>query len=167
MAHIVTCIYCKQKFDRDKVPFSKISERRYAHQACVAGTVVEKTKEEKDYDALIEYAKHLLKDTYNDARVRKQIKDFKEQYDYSFSGMLKSLIWFYEIKGNSTEKANSGIGIIPFVYNDALNYYYAIYVANLANQEIENYQPEVREIIIKSPVAEIKKPKLFKLEDDD
>jgi hypothetical protein len=34
MAHIVTCIYCKKKFDRDKFPFVQVSQRRYAHQEC-------------------------------------------------------------------------------------------------------------------------------------
>ena len=34
MAHIVTCIYCKHKFDRDKYPFVTVSNRRYAHQEC-------------------------------------------------------------------------------------------------------------------------------------
>lgn len=34
MAHIVTCIYCKKKFDRDKYPFVQVSPRRYAHKEC-------------------------------------------------------------------------------------------------------------------------------------
>ena len=166
MAHIVTCQYCKQRFDRDKIDFIKISERRYAHKTCMQETVIEKSKEEKDYDALIEYAKHLLNDKYSDARVKKQIKDFKDQYEYTFSGMLKSLIWFYEIKQNPIDKANGGIGIIPFVYNDALQYYYAIYLANSEGEKVKNYQPETKVIVIKSPIAEPKKPKLFKLEDE-
>ena len=36
MAHIVTCIYCKKKFDRDKSLFVQVSNRRYAHPECSA-----------------------------------------------------------------------------------------------------------------------------------
>ena len=49
--------------------------------------------------------------------------------------MLKTLIYWYEIKGNSTEKANGGIGIIPYVYKDASEYYYSIYLAQIANRD--------------------------------
>ena len=34
MAHIVTCQYCRKKFDRDKIPFVQISPKRYAHKDC-------------------------------------------------------------------------------------------------------------------------------------
>ena len=43
--------------------------------------------------------------------------------------MLKTLYWWYEIKGNSIDLAQGGIGIIPFIYEDALKYYYSIYMA--------------------------------------
>lgn len=34
MAHNVTCVYCKGKFDRDKIEYVQISPKRYAHAAC-------------------------------------------------------------------------------------------------------------------------------------
>jgi hypothetical protein len=82
--------------------------------------------------------------------------------------MLKALIWFFEVKGNSTEKANGGIGIIPYVYKDAYNYYYNLYLAQIVNQEkdIEQYQTKVREIVIQSPKAPPKRIRLFDLGED-
>ena len=47
MAHIVTCIYCKKKFDRDKIPCSQVSERRFAHVACAAAAKAEQDKKEQ------------------------------------------------------------------------------------------------------------------------
>ena len=94
------------------------------------------------------------------------VKEFKETYDYSYSGMLKTLIWFYEIKGNSIEKANGGIGIIPFVYKDALNYYYNVYMAQMANKEVK-YKPAIKEITIESPEVYIKPPKMFNVGEDE
>ena len=95
--------------------------------------------------------------------VKKQIKEFKKEYDYSYSGMLKTLIWWYEIKGNSKEKANGGIGIIPFVYKDALTYYYSLYLAQLANENVESIpKPKVKEIEIYSPEVHRRPPKMWK-----
>lgn len=41
MAHVVLCPYCKKKFDRDKVPFVRVAERRYAHEDCAKKLGVE------------------------------------------------------------------------------------------------------------------------------
>jgi hypothetical protein len=66
---------------------------------------------------------------YITPRIRTQIKNYLTNYNYTYSGILKALKYFYEIKGNSTEKANEGIGIVPYCYQDAYNYYFSIWVA--------------------------------------
>jgi hypothetical protein len=123
---------------------------------------------DQDLVDLESYIKNLLGDDYNPARVKKQIKDYKNEYNYSYSGMLKALVWFYEIKGNSIEKANGGIGILPFVYQDAYNYYYSLYLAQLVNEEkdVNQYKTKVREIVIKSPSVAEKPVRLFDLGED-
>ena len=123
---------------------------------------------DQDLVKLEEYIEQLLGNDYNPARVKKQIKEFKNEYDYSYSGMLKTLIWWYEIKGNSKEKANGGIGIIPFVYKDALTYYYSLYLAQLANENVESIpKPKVKEIEIYSPEVHRRPPKMFNMEDEE
>ena len=171
MAHNVKCVICNKTFDRDKIQAVKVSARRYAHHSCkpdgeLVPLVVK--AEDPDLTALKEYAKTLLGDTYVPVRVNKQIKDFKEQYNYTYSGMLKSLIYFYEVKGNSTEKANGGIGIVPFVYKDAYNYYYDLFLAKQQNKkkDVKTITHKVKEIIIKLPTVNIPK-KLFDLDDDE
>lgn len=166
--HQVTCVYCKERFDRDKEPFVQVSPRRYAHAECAKIHYVDKSQEEKDYQALEEYIKNLFNEDYVSARIKKQIKEMREEYGYTYSGMLKTLVWWYEIKKNSVEKANEGIGIIPYVYKNACDYYYALYLANIVNSEFENYQIPVKEIHIQSPRAEKKhKKKLFKFLEDE
>jgi len=44
--------------------------------------------------------------------------------------MLKALKYWYEVKKNPLD-TNRGIGIIPYIYNQAKEYYYALYLANL------------------------------------
>ena len=170
MAHMVKCSVCGKQFDRDKIQAVKSGARRYAHYSCKPdGEKVDLPQVDEDLLKLTNYAEQLLGKDYNAARVKKQIKDFKEEYNYSYSGMLKSLVYFYEIKGNSKEKANGGIGIVPFIYNDAYNYYLALFNANQANQNIDvvQYTSKVKEITIKPPKVEIKKHFFEFLEDDN
>jgi hypothetical protein len=171
MAHMVKCTVCGESFDRDKIQAVKSGARRYAHYTCLPeGELVPLPNAVVDQDLvdLENYIKNLLGDDYNPARVKKQIKDYKNEYNYSYSGMLKALIWFYEVKGNSIEKANGGIGILPFVYQDAYNYYYSLYLAQLVNEEkdVNQYKTKVREIVIKSPSVAGKPVRLFDLGED-
>ena len=171
MAHMVKCTVCGESFDRDKIQAVKSGARRYAHYTCLPeGELVPLPNAVVDQDLvdLENYIKNLLGDDYNPARVKKQIKDYKNEYNYSYSGMLKALVWFYEIKGNSIEKANGGIGILPFVYQDAYNYYYSLYLAQLVNEEkdVNQYKTKVREIVIKSPSMAEKPIRLFDLGED-
>lgn len=41
----------------------------------------------------------------------------------SYKGQLLALKYFYEVKGNSTQKSNGSIGIIPYIWSDAALYY--------------------------------------------
>lgn len=172
MAHNVKCVICNKTFDRDKIQAVKVSARRYAHHSCkpdgeLVPLVVK--AEDPDLTALKEYAKTLLGDTYVPVRVNKQIKDFKEQYNYTYSGMLKALIYFYEVKGNSVEKANGGIGIIPWIYKDAYNYYYNLWMIKQRNEDknISLYVPQVQEITIPIPQRKPYKKNLFSFLDEE
>lgn len=169
MAHRVKCIYCNQSFDRDKYSFVQISPRRYAHAECAKQEQSRLKQEEADKFALEEYIMKLLGEEYVSPRVRKQINTYVEQYQYTYSGIRKALIYFYEVKGNSKEKANGGIGIVPYVYKDAFNYYYAIWEAREKNQnkDVQNYVPDEKIVTITSPQRKLKKRKLFSFLDEE
>ena len=158
------CAICGKEFDRNAVQAVRHGARRYSHWTCEPNgeLVPMENKIDPELDKLNNYIIKLLGENYNAARVKKQIKDFKEQ-GMSYSGMLKSLIYFYEIKGNSKEKANGGIGIVPFVYKDAYNYYYDLFMAQQRNENKKPFIEKVREIIIKPPKVE-KPVKLFDLD---
>ena len=158
------CAICGKEFDRNAVQAVRHGARRYSHWTCEPNgeLVPMENKIDPELDKLNNYIINLLGKDYNAARVKKQIKDFKEQ-GMSYSGMLKSLIYFYEVKGNSKEKANGGIGIVPFVYKDAYNYYYDLFMAQQRNENKKPFIEKVREIIIKPPKVE-KPVKLFDLD---
>ena len=129
MAHKVKCIHCGVIFDRDKYPFVQVSNRRYAHKECSMTEDEKILQQEKDKEALENYIMKLFNTSYVDARVRKQIKQYVEEYNYTYSGIHKALIYHFEIKGGSVEKSNGGIGIVPYVYQNAYRYYYALWEA--------------------------------------
>ena len=126
-------------------------------------------KEEQDKIALENYIMKMFNTTYIDPRIRKQIKQYIEDYHYTYSGIHKSLTYFYEIKGNSIDKANGGIGIVPYIYQKAYQYYFSLWEAQQKNKDvvIEEYVPTVKEIIIPPPQIKTKKRKLFTFLDEE
>ena len=168
MAHKVKCVKCGCEFDRDKIQAVRIGARRYGHATCYPEItdyvpLVQMTEEEKELKNLEEYIKQIYKVDYIDAKIRKQIKDSKTQYGYSYSGMQKTLYWFYEIKNNPIEKAKGSIGIIPYIYKEAYNYFYNIYLAQEVNKEQVLYTPESKNVVIPPPVAAQPEKKYFNI----
>ena len=163
------CYYCGSSFDRNSEEFVAVNARRYAHKKCYDEIQSNKTQEEKDYEALENYIK--LKFDYNNimpAKISKQITNYKKEYNFTYSGMLKALIWWFDIQKHTLEGTNGGIGILPYIYNDAKTYYYGLYMAQLVNQnkDLEHYKTKVEIIEIAPPRAYIPPPKLFSIEEE-
>lgn len=125
-------------------------------------------KEDLDKMKLEQYINKLFHTDYVDPRIQKQIKNYIKEYNFTYSGILKSLVYFYEVKQNPVEKSNDGIGIVPWVYKQAFNYYYAIWLAQQKNTDktVENYIPKETEIIIPRPKPKPYRKHLFSFLDD-
>lgn len=125
-------------------------------------------KEDSDKMKLEQYINKLFHTDYVDPRIQKQIKNYIKEYNFTYSGILKSLVYFYEVKQNPVEKSNDGIGIVPWVYKQAFNYYYAIWLAQQknTNKTVENYIPKETEIIIPRPKPKPYRKHLFSFLDD-
>ena len=169
MSHYVICPKFFVFFDRDIIQAVRINGRRYGHAKCYPDNnnfvpLVEKKISEEQ--KIKNYAKSILKEQYVAARVNKQIKDFLAE-GYTASGILKTLIYWYEIKHNDISKAMGGIGIVPYVYKQALDYYYNLYLAEMANvdKDIDEYRPKEIFISIDLPKKE-KELKLWEDEDE-
>lgn len=151
--HIVKCPKCGERFDTQVIQAVKVSARRYGHATCypdLTDFIPLGPKADPDLQKLKDYIKKIFGDKARWPLINKQIKKYKEENNYSYSGMLKSLVYFYEIKGNSIEKSNYSIGIIPYCYQDSYNYYYSLYMAEEANKN-KSLITQIKEIIIKPP----------------
>lgn len=163
----VTCKYCKKKINKTKDLDYKAVKKKYAHIACIeAEEKREKTDEEKFYLYVIELFK--IEDDFVPPRIQKQAQDYIKKYNYTYSGMLKALKYFYEIKHNDISKSNGGIGILPYCYQDAYNYYFSLWQAQQKNQvDINRYIPREIEITIPIPKRKNTKKKIFTFLDKD
>ena len=100
--------------------------------------------------------------------IKKQIKNYHEDsdYNYTYSGMRKTLEYFFHIKNGDISKAH-GIGIIPYVYREAEEYYYNLFLIEEKNKnkEIDNYN--IINMTISVPQRKpIKIVKEIKMEED-
>lgn len=168
--HKVKCAICGQTFDRDVIQAVKHSANRYSHYDCEPDKELvplpEVSQDAKDLQALKDYIKNLYGDKCNWALVNKQIKDFHANQGMTYKGMINTLYWFYEVSKNSVSNSNGGIGIIPFAYQGAKDYFYKLYSANQKNadKDINNYLPKERVITIHNPRRETPFVKLFDMD---
>ena len=228
----VTCQYCKQKFDREKVPFVQIrygtnvpkpgeeDKRpfRYGHAKCYIEAVnagKEKRQLEiwdpaqtttcfwcheaifpnhpdviqmpqlkdryihkrcgeihpqNDVEQLTVYLIKLfkLKDDYILPRYMKQISQYEKEYNFTYSGMLKALKYWYEVRHNPVD-LDKGVGIIPYTYKNAYDYYYALWLGDQQNQnkDLNSYIPKDIEVVIRRPEPKVEKRKLFTFLDEE
>ena len=165
----VKCIYCKKIFNRTKEPCVLISDNKYAHKDCYDK---EQNRELTDEEKLDEYIKKMFNLEWIPPNIRKQKKTLIEQYNYTYSGMLKTLIYGLEIKKSiKIDYKYPTINIIPYLYQEAYNYYYSLWLAQQSNEgkNIQDYVPKEEQITIKSPRAKFTTHRnsfQFILEDD-
>lgn len=216
MAHIVTCQYCKAKFDRDKHEFVLVGNRRYAHASCAlrkaqeegqaltaeivdptdnvvclyckkpmskkdedcvmitngkyahkACKHLEDTREKTDQEKLELYIQSIFGTSFVPPRIQKQIATYISEYGYTYSGIEKTLKYYLTIKKGNFDIAYESIGIVPYVYNDALNYYLALWMAKQKNENKNIKKPTIKVITANRPETKVKKRKLFTFLDEE
>jgi hypothetical protein len=123
-----TCFWCHKALDTTDENVIEMPElkNRWVHKECAA------IHPENDFEKLMIYIINLygLKENYIPQKYRKQLTQYEQDYEFTYSGMLKALKYWYEITKHPLDKTR-GVGIIPFVYQEAREYYYALYIANL------------------------------------
>lgn len=164
---MVLCEYCHKPLSRFSDDCVLLREGHYAHKAC---ETIEQKRELTDKEKLYKYIKEKMYNVdYVPPIIQKQIKSYIAQYNYSYSGMLKALIYGIEIsKKFKVDLSYPTIGFLPYVYQDAYNYYYALWLAEQANNGKQIKPPEVEQITIKSPLPkkQVKQYFMSILEDD-
>lgn len=111
---IVTCGLCSQKFNR-AAEGSEFIKGKWYHKNCA---IIKKDKIKLD-----EYICKIFQLKAVGPVNNKMIKEFVDKRGYTYNGIYKALQYYYEVRKHSADKAEERIGIVPFVYNDAQDYY--------------------------------------------
>lgn len=166
--HIVKCRICGENFDTNKEEFVQ-KGRWYAHKKCFDDREAAKTQEEKDLDHLMQYCASLYGKLFNYNQTLRLAKSYHEKNNFTYSGIERTMKYVYEIKKEPIEKGNGSIGIVPYMYDKAYNYWYSVWLANQKNEVkiLEHYEPKVIEIRIPEPVRKERKRKLFTFLDEE
>lgn len=114
------CYYCHNTIDIDTEKFYKPVINRYAHEKCYK----ENYNDDTEYiDKIYSFLKEDLLINYNFLQCEKQRACYVKDLGYTNKGILDALKYFYLVKKMTPEKSGNRIGIVPYIYNEAKEYY--------------------------------------------
>ena len=147
----VICQVCRKGINKLTDEYIKKSNG-YIHKSCVSSEDLDK-KELNDYICEIFHLK--APGPTNSA----MIKRFHEKNGYSYKSMYYALKYYFEVKKGSVEKSQNRIGILPYIYDDAKNYYSNL--TNVQNKVLVNIEKQLSQeekvVVIKKAPSRRKK----------
>lgn len=150
---MVKCPECNKNVDRNIEPFVTHSKRHY-HETCYQQFQL-RGQHRSD---LINYICELYRIQTPNGFMLKQIKEFQDDYGYTLKGMELALRYFHDIEGNSVDA--KGIGIVPYIYEDARNYYIRMNNVKKHSQNVVELQNKEVEVV-KFSNTNKRKPKII------
>ena len=89
-------------------------------------------------------------------RVYTQVKKYIAD-GCTYRGIIRAVDYFFNVKNNPIEKANNGLGIVPFVYEEANTYFDRIeYKKKKIAESVTQFSSNKRIVVLK-PSEEVKK----------
>lgn len=149
--------WCGEKYPREEIV--KVGSKNYCKKCGER-----KQKEIKDREVLF----HTIQITYNipypSGQMLRQIKQFKEDRNYDYEGMTKTLCYFIKVI-KKKPFLNAALSFLPYYYDSAIKYYKELDERReKAKDIVEN---EVKHIVI-GPIkhdTSYKEKKMIKMED--
>ncbi len=122
---LVHCRICKQPIDREiDTDWIMKSRNFYYHKSCYNNWRESDHSNDEAYIELIyDYISHDLKINYDYFLCEAQRKKFLKENKMTNKGILFSLKYFYEVQKGDREKSHGGIGIVPYIYKEACEYW--------------------------------------------
>ena len=112
MARVYKCFECKMNILSDDAVGV---DAHYYHPKCYAAVL--------DRKNLMAYICQLFGLKAPGPVIYSQRKTFTEKYKYTDAGMLKTLKYLYEVQKTKIDGAKERIGLIPYAYNEAQEYF--------------------------------------------
>ena len=120
--NIRKCYYCGGDVDITTDKFSKVHSNRYAHREC---HIKNYTPDEEYIPKIYEYLKS-INFNYNYTQCDKQRVNFIKTMGYSNEEIYLTLKYMYSIKKLSPERSEGRIGLVPYLKEEAIQYFHNI-----------------------------------------
>lgn len=117
------CCLCGESFEKEELTVR--SNKKYCKD-CLDIHIQEIKDKRSDWDTLFEYICEKYKIKKPNGMMFQQIKQYKQDYNYTDIGMYYTLKYYYEIMEN-TVLDGSGLGIIPYFYEKAKRHYNKVF----------------------------------------
>lgn len=124
----VHCRICGQVIDRnveqEGIDWVMPSTNWYYHKSCYESWKASTPSNDDGYIGFIyDYLSRDLKVKYDYYMCEAQRKKFIQENKMTNRGIFFTLKYFYDIKNGDWEKSHGGLGIVPYIYNEACTYW--------------------------------------------
>jgi len=121
------CRLCGEVIDRnieqENIDWIMPSKNWFYHKSCYESWKTNPQGTDEEWiDYIYDFISRDLKVSYDYFLIEAQRKKFNKN-NMTNKGIFFSLKYFYEVKNNDWEKGHGGIGIVPYIYNDACSYW--------------------------------------------
>lgn len=147
---LVKCAYCgSQTVDKKSNDYTRYNDKNY-HLKCA--------QLQKEKDDFFKYLCLVLGLKAPGPRIYSQANSFITKYHFTYAGMQRALYYLYEVKKHKDPYSieNKTIGLIPYCYEEAQNYFDRVEVKREQAETI-NKIAQANEKIINVKMVEGKK----------
>lgn len=152
------CLFCNEDIDIRSEKYTLVGNR-YAHTSCYKEGASE---EIEAINALYDYLAKEICIKVDYMKMKSQRKNFlKQNKSATDEGILNTLKYFYGIQKAPATKAQGGIGIVPYLYEEAQEYYKNV---DKKKEEIKNgieKQLDLDKVIVRITKPEKQKEKEY------
>ena len=121
------CRICHYPIDNkpetEGVDWIQPSRGWYFHKTCYDTWKAAPATDEEWVSMIFDFLARDMKVNYNYHLCKAQIEKFWKDNKINPKGIYFTLKYFYEVKHNSWEKGHGGLGIVPWVFDDAKQYW--------------------------------------------
>jgi len=121
------CRICHYPIDKkpetEGIDWIQPSRGWYFHKTCYDTWKAAPATDEEWVSMIFDFLARDMKVKYNYHMCKAQIEKFWKDNKINPKGIYFTLKYFYEVKHNSWEKGHGGLGIVPWVFDDAKQYW--------------------------------------------
>ena len=160
MAHKVMCRVCREYFDTEQLSQEEWvmpQPRWYYHKKCYNEWIKDQSsinsegyQDDTWKELMIDYLYKDIKMSVDFVKVNSQWNNFLKSKNpvMTARGIYFGVLYFYQVKHGSPEKAEGGIGIVPSIYAESYNYW----------KRLEDNKKGTLEAIVQEMVARSNRP---------